>query len=380
MRKPRLLLPALAAALLAGCIAAPPGSSVPPVSSPAPQATVTPEEALAQKLRVPVTCDDGLTLVAVIEEQELLDRLGSPEGSWFKPPVFVTDNRLLLPLLLPDGGSEWYLYEPKTDALTLLARLHEQCPTIPAAWMEGEKIRVVSDIGAFTLDPAGEPVELSGLDSDWTLRANPVTGEVYRCQGGQLIAAAPDGSESVRYTWPGKEVLSAVAVSPDGEKLFFGIIPYESINNVVVLDLATGAAEVTPIQAAYPWYCWLGDQPCLVTVDEAQGGLLLRYGEDLASSFLWQFPQPDGWRKAQVSGCADGQMLLIFSYPVGEEEWRDTLTLLGWDGAAVTERALLETDGLICGTALSQDAGRLAILLRDGVGLPPRLLLYAIDG
>ena len=36
MRKARLLLiPALAAALLAGCIAAPPGSSAPPVSSPA---------------------------------------------------------------------------------------------------------------------------------------------------------------------------------------------------------------------------------------------------------------------------------------------------------------------------------------------------------
>ena len=374
MRKRRLLLLALAAVLLAGCIATPPGSSVPPVSSPAPTPTPTPAAQAA------VTPSDGLTLVAVIEEQELLARLGSPEDSWFKPPVFVTDDRLLLPLLLPDGGSEWYLYEPKTDALTLLARLPGQCPTIPAAWMEGEQIRVVSDVGAFTLDPAGQPVELSGLDSDWTLRGNPVTGEVYRCQSGQLIAAAPDGSETVRYTWPGKEVLSAVAVSPDGGKLFFGIIPYESINNVVVLDLATGAAEVTPMKAAYPWYCWLGDQPCLVTVDEAQGGLLLRYGEDLASSFLWQFPQPDGWRNAQVSGCADGQMLLIFSYPVGEEEWRDTLTLLGWDGTAVTERALLETDGLICGTALSQDAGRLAILLRDGVGLPPRLLLYTIDG
>ena len=43
MRKPRLLLiPALAAALLAGCIAAPPGSSAPPVSSPAPTPTPTP--------------------------------------------------------------------------------------------------------------------------------------------------------------------------------------------------------------------------------------------------------------------------------------------------------------------------------------------------
>ena len=374
MRKPRLLLiPALAAVLLAGCIAAPPGSSVPPVSSPAPIPTPTPAAQAA------VTLSDGLTLVATLEEAALLERLDNP-GAALWPPVFISADRLLLPVKLPDSGFEWYLYEPKTDALTLLARLPEDYPQISAIWEEGEQIRVISDVGAFTLDPAGEPVELSGLDSDWTLRGNPVTGEVYRCQSGQLIAAAPDGSESVRYTWPCKEVLSAVAVSPDGGKLFFGIIPYEIINNVVVLDLATGAAEVTPMQAAYPWYCWLGDQPCLVTVDEAQGGLLLRYGDGLANTFLWQFPQPDGWRNAQVSGCADGQMLLIFSYPVGEEEWRDTLTLLGWDGAAVTERALLETDGLICGTALSQDAGALAILLRDGVGLPPRLLLYTIDG
>ena len=242
MRKPRLLLLALAAALLAGCIAAPPGSSAPPVSSPAPQTTVTPEEALAQKLSVPVTCDDGLTLVATLEEAALLDRLGSPEGSWFKPPVFVTDDRLLLPLLLPDGGSEWYLYEPKTDALTLLARLPEQCPTIPAAWLEGEQIRVVS----------------------------------------------------------------AAEASPDGGKLFFGIIPYEGISDVVVLDLATGAAEVTPMQTAYPWYCWLGDQPCLVTTDEEQNGLLLRYGDGLASSFLWQPPSPTAIGSPRSSAAPAG--------------------------------------------------------------------------
>lgn len=379
MRKPRLLLIlALAAALLTGCIAAPPGSSAPPVSSPAPQTTATPEEALAQKLRVPVTCDDGLTLVAVIEEQELLDRLGSPEGSWFKPPVFVTDDRLLLPLLLPDGGSEWYLYEPKTDALTLLARLPEQCPTIPAAWMEGEKIRVVSDIGAFTLDPAGEPAELSGGEIDWTLRGNPVTGEVYHRQGGQLIATAPDGSETVRYTWPGKGALSAAEASPDGGKLFFGIIPYEGISDVVVLDLATGAAEVTPMQTAYPWYCWLGDQPCLVTTDEEQNGLLLRYGDGLASSFLWQPPEPDSDWVAQVVSSAGGKFL-ICSYIIQEGNWPYTLSLLGWDGAGITEQ-LIETDGRIDGAALSQDADMLAFQLSETLDTPTQLLLYAIDG
>ena len=72
-------------------------------------------------------------------------------------------------------------------------------------------------------------------------------------------------------------------------------------------------------------------------------------------------------------------MLLTFSYPIGEEDRRDALSLLSWDGTGVTERGLLETDGLISGTAFSPDAGALAVRLRDGVDLPLRLLIYAID-
>lgn len=359
-----LLLAALAALLLAGC-----NTTVSPVSSPTPSPTPKPQAT--------VTHDDGLTLVTTVDAQTLLDRMGNPEASFWSP-VFVSADRLLLPIMLYEGGAEWYLYELETDTLTLLARLPECCPQISAAWAEGEQIRVVSDVGAFALNPAGQPSELPGGEIDWTLRGNPVTGEVYRQQDGQLVAAAPDGSESVRYAWPGKGSPAAVAVSPDGKKLFFGIIRYESISNVVVLDLSTCAAEVTPMHAAYPWYCWLGEQPCLVTVDEAQEGLLLRYGDSLATTFLWQPAHPDGWQNAQIASCAGGRLLLTFSYPVGEEGQREALSLLSWDGTGITEQ-LLETDGRITGVALSQDAGTLAIWLRDAADVPPRLLLYTID-
>ena len=375
MGKVRLLLcAALAALLLAGCIAdsSSVGESV-SVGMPSP----SPSPAPAPSKPLTVTAADGVALIHTLTEAALADQIGDPDASFCYTLTPLSADRLLLPVALANGATAWYLYEPAGDIFTLLARMPENRPQISSAWEEGEQIRVISEAGAFTLDPAAEPLEITGINNDWTLRGNPVTGDLYHRQGGQLIRVAPDGGETVLYVWPDKGALSAAEPSSDGSRLFFGIIPYEGISDVVVLDLATGAAETTPMRAAYPRLCWLGDKPCLITLEEEEG-MLFRYGDHLAETFLWQPSDSNGWQNASIAYSGGGRVLLNASYTDPEGNPSSTLSLFCCDETGITERPLVKVTGWISDTALSSDGGTLALCINDGSGGAEQLLLYEI--
>ena len=86
---------------------------------------------------------------------------------------------------------------------------------------EGEQIRVISDCGELTFDPAREPVEMMSGQSDWSQRVSPVLGDSFSLRGGQLIHTETDGSETALYTFEEREALGPIAVSPDGTRLAF---------------------------------------------------------------------------------------------------------------------------------------------------------------
>lgn len=80
----------------------------------------------------------------------------------------------------------------------------------------GGKIRVISNGGDLTLDPAGDPVEIMPEGTDWLLRVSPVLGDSFSLRGGKLIRTETDGTETALYSFGEKEALGPIAVSPDG--------------------------------------------------------------------------------------------------------------------------------------------------------------------
>lgn len=380
MGKVRLLLcAALAALLLAGCTD---DSSVPkssslgtPVSSnaPEPPSTSGPDDP-AQ-----VTPADGVTLMYSMSESEIANRLKDSAGRLSRPLAFLSEDRMLLAFSPSEGGVNWYLFDLAAEEMVLLACFPDQNPEISAAWEEEEQIRVISDCGELTFDPAGEPVEMMSGQSDWSQRASPVLGDSFSLRGGQLIHTETDGSETALYTFEEREALGPIAVSPDGTRLAFGVIQYEiMVKQIVVADLSAGRTSVIPVEAAAPWLCWIGDAPCLIEQCE-EGELIIRYGTELAEVFRWQAPDPMNWMVG-VEPNGKGQAVLALEYLTEEGVWHREASLLAGGADGIEQRPLLSTDdGRIGAFALSQDARYLSLIARNQEGGAAQLLVYVLE-
>lgn len=380
MQKARFLfLAALAAALFSGC--AGDVSSSRPVSSESFDSFSTPAPAPtpSSAAQAALNTADGIILLHLIEEAEIADHLGDPSGSLSGPLTLFSESRMLLAFSPSEGGVDWYLFDLAADELTHLARFPSWNPQVTAAWEEEGKIRVISNGGDLTLDPAGDPVEIMPEGTDWSLRVSPVLGDSFSLRGGKLICTETDGTETAFYSFAEKEALGPIAVSPDGTRLAFGVIQYEiMVKKVVVADLVTGEMTQTAVEAAAPRLCWIGDAPCLIEQRE-DGELVIRYGTELAEAFRWQPPDPMNWM-AGVEPNGAGQAVFTLEYLTEDGSWHREAFLLTASADGISQHPLLTTeDGRMGSFSLSQDANQLALVARNQERGGAQLLVYALD-